>query len=170
MFTKGIVDEDFVNYKVPSMFINTCSCTFKCDQESGRSVCQNSGLAKAPVIQIDDNDLIARFLDNPITKAIVIGGLEPLDTLDDLVSFIQTLNARGVEDDLVIYTGYTEAEAESSILYLRGLCAPYRDLVVKYGRYVPNSYSVFDEELGVTLVSDNQYALRYSTYNKSTFE
>ena len=49
MRVKGIIEEDFVNYKVPSMFINTCFCDFKCCTELGLDVgvCQNSPLAQA---------------------------------------------------------------------------------------------------------------------------
>lgn len=28
----GLVDEDFINYKAPSMFISTSKCSFKCDK------------------------------------------------------------------------------------------------------------------------------------------
>ena len=35
MRVKGIVEEDFINYKVSSMFINTCFCDFKCCEELG---------------------------------------------------------------------------------------------------------------------------------------
>ena len=38
MRVKGIIEEDFVNYKVPSMFINTCFCDFKCCTELGLDV------------------------------------------------------------------------------------------------------------------------------------
>ena len=31
MKIKGITDEDFVNYKYPSMFIATSICSFKCE-------------------------------------------------------------------------------------------------------------------------------------------
>jgi hypothetical protein len=39
MVIKGIVDEDFVNYKKPSMFIIMPYCDFKCDKEAGCSIC-----------------------------------------------------------------------------------------------------------------------------------
>ena len=29
MRVKGIIEEDFTNFKLPSMFINTCFCDFK---------------------------------------------------------------------------------------------------------------------------------------------
>ena len=41
MKIKNIIEEDFVNYKVPSMFISTSQCDFKCDRECGKNVCQN---------------------------------------------------------------------------------------------------------------------------------
>ena len=33
MIIKQLIDEDFVNYKVPSMFIAFPRCTFKCEKE-----------------------------------------------------------------------------------------------------------------------------------------
>jgi len=35
MIIKGLIDEDFVNYKKPSMTIMMPYCTFKCDKEYG---------------------------------------------------------------------------------------------------------------------------------------
>lgn len=161
MLTKGIVDEDFVNYKRPSMFINTCLCSFKCDKESGEKVCQNSPLVDAPIVEIDNETLIQRFLSNPITKAIVVGGLEPFDGLGDLLFFVEDLNKHGAHDDLVIYTGYTEDEISKAVAFLVDLCSPHRNLIIKFGRYKPNSSSVFDPILGVKLASDNQYSVLY---------
>ena len=40
MLIKDIVDEDFINYKVPSMLIACSTCSWKC----GKDVCQNSSL------------------------------------------------------------------------------------------------------------------------------
>ena len=45
MIIKGIQEEDFINYKKPSMFISFSSCTWKCEKECGRKVCQNGTLA-----------------------------------------------------------------------------------------------------------------------------
>jgi len=36
MKLKFLIDEDFVNYKEPSMFIGFPNCTFKCDIDSGK--------------------------------------------------------------------------------------------------------------------------------------
>lgn len=39
MLVKNIIDEDFVQYKKPAMFIGMPSCSFKCDKECGKPVC-----------------------------------------------------------------------------------------------------------------------------------
>ena len=43
MRVKGVIEEDFLNFREPAMFINTCFCDFKCCTESGLDVgvCQN---------------------------------------------------------------------------------------------------------------------------------
>ena len=68
MKIKGLIDEDFVNYKKPAMVIEFPYCTFKCDKECGQSVCQNSALAHEPNITIDYDELLTRYINNPITK------------------------------------------------------------------------------------------------------
>ena len=89
MKVKNIIFEDFINYKKPSMFIATSKCDFKCDKECGEPVCQNSELAAAPSIEIDNEEIIKRYLNNPITEAIVFGGLESFDTFEELYDFIK---------------------------------------------------------------------------------
>ena len=77
MRVKGIIEEDFANYKSPAMFINTCFCDFKCCNEAGLDigVCQNAPLAQAAIKQIADDVIYRHFASNPITKAVVIGGI-----------------------------------------------------------------------------------------------
>ena len=84
MKLKNIIYEDFVNYKKISMFILTTACSFKCEKEANCiGMCQNSELVKSKTIEIDNKILIDRYLNNDITEAVVIGGLEPLDTFED---------------------------------------------------------------------------------------
>ena len=157
MHIKGITDEDFVNYKVPSMFVSTNQCTFKCEKECGIECCQNSPLVKQKTKNINDDTIIKRYIQNPITKAIVFGGLEPFDQWKELYSFISKLRIEyGVRDDVVIYTGYTYDEIEGECMMLM----MFDNIVVKFGRYKPNGRRKFDDILGVTLASDNQYAMR----------
>ena len=156
MLIKNLIDEDFVNYKKPSMFIGFSKCNFKCDKECGKNVCQNSELALAPTIEIDDEEVIQRYISNPITEAIVFGGLEPFDDFNDLFAFIADFRDYS-KDDIVIYTGYYPEEVPS---YLDLLSANYKNIIIKFGRFIPDKPHRFDELLGVDLSSDNQYAKR----------
>lgn len=156
MRVKGITDEDFVNYKLPSMFISTATCTFKCDAECGKPVCQNSALASAKTITMSDDTIIRRYMKNPISKAIVFGGLEPLDQAEELYDFIKKLRKKyRCKDPVVIYTGYELDEKNLTVLALSML----RNIIIKFGRYVPGQEPHFDPVLGVNLASDNQYAV-----------
>ena len=155
MIIKGLTDEDFVNYKRPSMYICTSRCTFKCDKESGTSCCQNSSLAKEKSMDISDDIIIQRYLNNDITKAIVFSGLEPFEQFEEMFYFIAKLRFNyHCPDDVVIYTGFNKNEILSSIEAL----IPLGNIIVKYGRFVPNQETRYDEVLGVTLASPNQYA------------
>lgn len=157
MKIKGIVEEDFTNYKVPSMFIGTSKCSFKCETESGIKCCQNSSLATAMTLDIDDSVIIEKYLNNPISKAIVFGGLEPLDTFDEVTEFIAKLRYQyHCDNTVVIYTGYNKTEISSQLSGLED----YGNIIVKFGRYIPAQQKHYDEVLGVYLASDNQYAER----------
>lgn len=152
MRIKNLIEEDFVQYKLPSMFIGTCFCTFKCGAEN----CQNSALVDGRIIDIPDDDLILRYLNNPLTQSIVFGGLEPFDQFEELEWFLKRLRGKyGCKDPVVIYSGYTEEELAD-----RYISDP--NLIVKVGRYLPDKSSRYDPLLGVTLASDNQHAVDWS--------
>lgn len=158
MLIKNIVDEDFVNYKKPSMFIGAVSCSFKCDKECGKPVCQNSELAKAPTIEIDYEEIIERYLNNPITEAVVFGGLEPFDSFLYLFEFIQEFRKKS-QDDIVIYTGYYPEEIMGKLFKLQ-IFDGRDNIIIKFGRFIPDKPHRYDELLGVELASDNQFSKR----------
>lgn len=158
MKIKGIRDEDFTQYKKPSMFIAFPNCDFKCEKDCGKKICQNSQLATSDSIEVTELSVVERYLKNPITQAIVIGGLEPFDSWMELMRLVSLFRTE-TQDDIVIYTGYKKREIENNMLrYLRA----YRNIIVKFGRYVPDQQSHYDEVLGVSLASPNQYAERIS--------
>lgn len=95
------------------------------------------------------------YMKDGLEEAVVIGGLEPFLQFEELNSFI-TLLRKSTSDDVVIYTGYYRNEIEDKI----GTLAMQGNIIVKYGRYIPNRPHVKDDILGVTLASDNQYAER----------
>lgn len=146
---------DIVNYKEVSMFVIFPKCkNFKCDKEYGSSICQNSCLAKMPSIEISAYEIVKRYLDNPLTKAIVFGGLEPFDTVEDMFELIHIFR-QYTDDPIIIYTGYTEKELQSTLLLPHLM---NKNIIIKFGRFVPNQLPHYDEVLGINLASDNQYA------------
>lgn len=158
MRVKTIIDEDFVNYKEPSMFIGCISCGGKCaiDGDFDISVCQNDAWRNAEVIEVDDNALIDRYVANGISKSIVFGLLEPFEQFKELYDFINTLrNKRRINDTVVIYTGYEKDEIEEPVALLKDIG---KNIIVKFGRFRLGDKPHFDPVLGVALASDNQYA------------
>ena len=154
MKIKGLISEDFVNYKKPAMTIMFPHCNgFKC----GAEYCQNSPLSKAEDIEMDISNIVIRYLNNPITESVVMQGLEPFDSWDDLIEFVKQLR-ESTDDDIVIYTGYYKEEIVDKI----ALLSKYKNIVIKYGRYIPRQEKHYDEVLGVYLASSNQYAERIS--------
>ncbi len=154
MKLRGLNDYDVINYKLPSMFLIFPYCSFKCDKENHNQICQNSKLIQEPIIEVEPIELVFRYVQNPLTRAVVCGGLEPFDSWDDLIQFI-TLFRGFSSDPVVIYTGYNQNEIENYIKILQ----KFDDIIVKFGRFIPKSLHIYDSVLGVELASDNQYAL-----------
>lgn len=156
MRIKGIEIEDFVNYKDPSLFIASCFCDFKCckEQNLDLKVCQNSSLHEAETKEISNEDIYKYFASNFITRAVVIGGMEPFLQFKEIYELIHFFRNKKENCPFVIYTGYYPPEIENKLQRLKY----YNNIIVKFGRYIPNRPSRFDLILGVTLASDNQYA------------
>lgn len=157
MVVKNVIFGDFINYKKPTMTIGFPYCSFKCNRECGQQVCQNDALATAPNIEIEPIDLISRYVKSDMSQAVCCQGLEPFDSFADLYSFIFMFRSVS-DDDIVIYTGYTKCEITDKIEQLK----QFPNIIVKFGRYVPNQQPHYDGVLGVDLASDNQYAEKIS--------
>lgn len=157
MIINQLVDEDFVNYKKPSMVIGFPHCTFKCEKESGIKCCQNSVLATQKPNEISISFIVKRYLDNDITSAIVFAGLEPFDSFNNLLNLVKEFR-KFTNDDIVIFTGYYKNEVEEYISELKN----FSNIIIKFGRYIPNQDKHYDNVLGVNLASNNQYAERIS--------
>jgi organic radical activating enzyme len=157
MQIKFLVEEDFVNYKKPSMFIGFPTCDWKCEKSCGiKGICQNSELANALTFTVSNDSICNRYIENPISKSLVIGGLEPFDNWVELEALIQEFRNH-TDDDIVIYTGYYVNEIIDKIDHMR---QHYNNIIIKFGRFIPNQTPHYDEVLGVKLASDNQYAER----------
>ena len=83
----------------------------------------------------------------------MIGGLEPIKQFDDIYNLIKLFRNNGCNDNFVIYTGYYPNEIQDQLELLK----PLKNIVFKFGRYIPNQEKHYDEILGISLVSNNQY-------------
>jgi len=156
MKVRGVVAEDFVNYKMPSMFITSAVCDWKCctEQNIDTAICQNQPLMQVHEFEASPESLFELFTSNDITKAVVIGGLEPMLQFDEVREVIRYFREHGENCPFVIYTGYYPFEIEGAL----GVLQSFRPVIVKFGRYRPDLDGRYDEVLGVTLASSNQYA------------
>ena len=157
---KEIVDENFQDYKKASMFIATTKCDFKCLKEKGLdfSICQNSKTANLPNRKVLITDIFKRYIANPLTSAVVIGGLEPMLQFEEILNLVSYFRKNNCRDDFVIYTGYYETEVADKVSLLQN----FNNIIIKYGRFIPDSNSVFDNVLGINLNSENQHAVKIS--------
>ena len=157
---KSIVDENFQDYKKTSMFIAFPKCDFKCFKELGLEIlgCQNYEILKMPDIKIKIDKVFERYVKNPITEAVILGGLEPFFNFDEVYNLISYFRQKNCNDDFVIYTGYYPNEVENYVEKLK----KFKNIVIKFGRFIPKSASIFDKILGVKLASKNQFAEKIS--------
>lgn len=153
MKIKQLVIGDFVNYRKPSMIIAMPNCSFKCEKECGIACCQNSELSAAPIINTTIERIMEMYKQSDVCQSIVFGGLEPFDSWTDLYNFIVTFR-KEYKDDIVIYTGYNKDEITNYLSQLSGI----ENIIIKFGRFVPNQKEKYDEILGIKLASPNQYA------------
>lgn len=143
------------------MFIATCMCDWKCCKELNMDIClcQNSPIATQKNHNFSDTRIVNRYLKNKLTSAIVIAGLEPLLQWDQLLSLIQEFRSK-TDDDIVIYTGYYPEEIKDKIQELK----KFKNIIVKFGRYIPGQEVHLDPVLGVNLANKQQYAVNLENF------
>ena len=158
MRIKYIEDEDTVNYgRTISMFIGMPYCDFKCEKENPECHCQNSELARAETKEMSNSDIIKMFDSSILDGAVVFGGMEPILSIDEVIEFLEEFRVK--HDNLVIiYTGYTKEEIPEQLERLK----KFKNIIMKFGRFIPGQEKHWDDWLGVYLASDNQYAEKIS--------
>ena len=157
MKIKGL-KENFNDYKKISLFISTCHCSGKCWKElSMKDFCQNSHLDEFDDIEVTPEEIFDLYKSNKLVESLVIGGREPFDDFNDIYDLIEYFREY-TNDDIVIYTGFYKNEIKEYIDKL----SVFTNIIIKYGRFIPNDYKIHDKILGVDLASSNQYAERIS--------
>jgi pyruvate-formate lyase-activating enzyme len=158
MRVKNIIQEDYSNYKACAMLVGFPSCSWKCERDCNKKgLCQNAALAQSPTIEISAEEIVDLYMSNPLSRALVCGGLEPFDSWDSLIELISEFRER-TNDPVIIYTGYNREEIEYKVLNLM----LFKNIIIKFGRFVPDQEAHYDEILGVSLASPNQHAERIS--------
>lgn len=160
-FTLLDVEDNYQDYKKPSVKIITHICDFKCCTEQGLdvSVCANHPYAGNPPKKVPNESILGFFEHNrSICRSIVFGGLEPLKQTSELYHLCKYLRENGIDEEIVIYTGYYPEELNPHDMLL---IISLKNIIIKFGRYIPNASPRFDEVLGVELISDNQYAVKF---------
>lgn len=159
MTLKGIIDCDFTNYKEPVLTLEFPKCNFKCDKLNGCQVCQNSNLTNEPDIEVSLKKIWELYEQNPLTKGFCCQGLEPFDSPVDLLQFISYIrDVKQCNDTIIIYTGYVKSELYFPFIYEIQVLHKYKNIIIKWGRYILNDEPHYDEVLGIKLASNNQYA------------
>ena len=77
--------------------------------------------------------------------------------IEEVLEVIDYFRQR-TDDPIIIYTGYTSDEIGPKLNKLRR----YKNIIVKFGRFIPNQEPHRDDVLGVMLASNNQYAKKIS--------
>ena len=122
-------------------------------------MCQNNHIAKVSDLEVSIETLYNEYIKNPIPQAVVLGGLEPFDSWCDVYELISYFRRREITDMFIIYTGYTEEELNETTI-LSTLRSEFKNIIIKFGRYIPDQIGHYDKVLGVELASDNQYAVQ----------
>lgn len=138
------------------------TCSFKCCLELNlpASICQNNNCINNPKVITTIKKLIDLYLNQNMIKSLTFNGLEVLDNLRLLLWFIYYFRQQS-QDNIIIWTGYTEEECKD-LIYLIKEKMKWENIIIKFGRYIPNQKFHYDEILGINLVSDNQYSKKIS--------
>lgn len=150
--TLFVTDCDIVNYKKTCMFIGagyTCS--------RGCKDCQNDKLKGTKPYEVEPSNIVYQYMSLPIVHAVVFGGLEPMEDIDNIVEWIKAFRQQ-TNDDIVIYTGDNiDSERVKNFI---SLVKEYPNIIIKAGAYYPGDEPHVDSVLGIKLASNNQKAYR----------
>lgn len=161
-----IKSDNTTDYKKTALFIAFPYCSGKCGE-----LCQNKRLMTLSKNALKDVDIttIVEFYDSLKThNSVVMGGLEPLDSIDDVITIIYNICNVQKPTDIVIYTGYTDQEYlynfEDKLInaYKTAKNLKNKQLIVKVGRFDPSiKENYLNKTLGVKLATSNQLTYKY---------
>ena len=146
------IRETFVDYKKTGLYVSGSRCNLKCKE------CFNENLKHSLTIKIKPIQFVEDYIiKNQVIESVIFSGLNWFDKFEDLLQLVNCIRVK-TDIDIVIYTGYKESEVLSEIDMLK----ENKNIIVKFGEYIPNDMEIYDEVLGITLASSNQYAKKIS--------
>ena len=148
-----------------SLYLIASSCKWKC------KICPNAHYSRFETVDIPNTDILQKFKSDDNLKAIVIGGLEPMDQMNDLRGFI--FDARkffepGDRPKIVIYTGYEMDELNK--MHYSGLASElmqYGNAMVIAGRNIWKTKKKFYLSINTYLTSDIKLIYEYKKHQYS---
>lgn len=78
--------------------------------------------------------------------------------INEIIELISLFRKYGENCPFIIYTGYNPEEIPEPIDRLK----KYNNIIIKFGRFIPDQPHHFDEVLGVELASPNQWGEQIS--------
>ena len=149
-----VVTDNVTDYKKTSLFLVFPYCSGKCGEE-----CQNKNLRKKKIKEFNNKDIITLYQSLNTHNAVVCGGLEPLDSFEELKQLIEDFakfsSIKPV--DFVIYTGYDNLTNFDLLQAWKNYAEPGSELIIKQGKYDINHKIPWHSKLlGVDLATSNQ--------------
>lgn len=158
--------DDITDYRKTALYLIFPYCSGKCGD-----VCQNKHLRGYKKLKTTAKSLAEFYNSLHTHEAVVMAGLEPFDSFNDVLSIVKEFCKLKKSVDFVIYTGYTESEYKE--MFEKTLLEHFnkynnsddefsRVIIIKYGRYDENCKKEWNSKiLGVNLATTNQGVVKY---------
>jgi len=145
------------DYKKTGLYVTIgINCTGKCWKKQGLNskICQNWEYNnKYSLFSIEE--IIKEYYRNPFISCYILTGMEPFDNFEEMLLLISEIRISN-DCDIVIYSGYNKEELEKHIETLK----KFKNIIIKFGIYAVDLPRIYDDVLGIELISSNQYAKR----------
>ena len=155
------IKETFNDFLSPSLLVAVKKCDYKCCKEANIAIstCHNYSLDLEKEIDIKNEYLFNKFINNKFVESLGFAGKEPM--LDiyfyDIEKYIE-YHRKFDNSPIFIYTGYYENEIIEKINILK----KYENIYIKIGRFIPNKQSYKDDLTGVILSNKEQKFIKIS--------
>lgn len=168
---------NIADYKKTSLYIAFPFCSGKCGNK-----CQNRVFWQQKdkrnndihLINYSEDEIVSYYNKLKTHESVVMGGLEPLDSLEDVINLCNKLLENDKPVDIIIYTGYTKEEflkIEPKFYDVFKNLKPNATncIIFKLGRYdLSQDVEYFNYTLGAKLATSNQFTRKYYKDNNNT--